>query len=839
VEIEVTIPPGSNAVSPVTVTAVSDAIGVAQALGSPLVFAAAGATTQNMTLSIGSAGMAHLTLGADGGLASSQISVEVTSSGVRVDPSVLYRAVGDPIESVKLTIPHGTNASAPVTLSLSSSAPTVADFLVETLVFPAGTIPEQMVDIAFGSEGFATLIPSDNAGGMPSAVANVVIKNETSITYEMNIRPYIQLGDAPLGAATDQFAIVWQTLTLARQGPDHDHFEVEYRAVGSPTWLPGPAPEIRDVGSESRRNHAATLTGLDFDSEYEYRLIHYRNGVALDGGTHQASVKTRKTDNIVFTLSANTGGGNLNAIGQLPLLAALAPDLHFFNGDVVYFYGERELFRPRLPDIYTDLMATTPTVLVTGNHEMSNTTMSPSEAYGQSYADQVFMPDNGPVGDHGRGRNYSFDVGPVHFAVVNTGLGDTLASATGPWLAADLSASSQPWKIVVSHELPVTLDPYSIDRQYTPLVREHILKPAVENGVNLFIGGAAHSYQRYRPITAVDVTQSAPEDQLSWATCNAGVGTTLVYSGNSWLRPPSGQIPSLLEAPMEAYGLVVGMGVFEISGNELTVKGVDLGGTPFDVLTLNNCQNPADCSCPVCGDGVIESPETCDDGNSAGADGCSTICQTEYHQALYGVAEGGSVTIAMDGLSLVSPAALGDQSSVVLGDLANLINSAPGLGGAHADVVGTTLIANAVIESIQVDDPGLSLQPGTETFSQALYGIALGGSVSIVLEGLTLTATTSPGQLAAAVLTDLADQINATPAIAHLAAQVTPPFLTVLAPIESFTVNDAGLVASFAVPSLQEEARGFLFLLLAGLGAFSIASVRLGRGRRAGRASRG
>ena len=832
VEVEVTIPPGSNAVSPVTVTAVSDASGVAQAPGSPLVFAAAGATTQNMALSIGSAGMAHLTLAADGGLGSSQIIVEVTSTGVGIEPAILYRGLGDPSESATVTIPHGVNTSAPVTLSLSSTNPAVANFLVNTLEFPAGTGSEQTVGIDFGSTGSATLVASDDAGGIFSRSMYVVVNDEPSISYEMNIRPYVQLGDAPAGAVSDQFAIVWQTMTLATQGPDQDHFEVEYRLMGSSVWLPGPPPEIRYIGSESRRNHAATVVGLNFDSEYEYRLIHYRNGVALAGGTHQASVKTRKSDNIVFTVSANTGGGNFNAIGQLPLLAAIGPDLHFFNGDAVYYYGERELFRARISDIYTDLMATTPTVLVTGNHEMSNTTMSPSEAYGQPYADQVFMPDNGPAGDHGRGRNYSFDVGPVHFAVVNTGLGDTLASAVGPWLAVDLAASSQPWKIVVSHELPVTLDPYSVDRQYTPLVREHVLKPAVENGANLFIGGAAHSYQRYRPITAVDVTQTAPEDQISWATCNAGAGTTLVYSGNSWLRPPAGQIPSLLEAPMEVYGLVVGLGLFEVNGNLLTVKGVDLDGTPFDTQVINNCQNPAECSCPVCGDSAIEAPEMCDDGNSAGGDGCSAICQTEYHQVLYGLGEGGSVTITMDGLSLVSISAPGDQSSVVLEDLASRINAEPGLGGAHAEVVGTILIANAPIESIQVDDPGLSLEPGTQTFSQALYGISLGGSVSIVVEGVTVTAATTPGQLPPAVLTDLANRINATLAIAHAAAQVVPPYLTLLAPIDSFTVNDAGLEVGVAVPSLEEETRRLLFLLLAGLGALSISS-RISRERAA------
>jgi len=32
---------------------------------------------------------------------------------------------------------------------------------------------------------------------------------------------------------------------------------------------------------------------------------------------------------------------------------------------------------------------------------------------------------------------------------------------------------------------------------------------------------------------------------------------------------------------------------------------------------------------PTCGDGVIETPEVCDDGNTANADGCSDVCEVE------------------------------------------------------------------------------------------------------------------------------------------------------------------------------------------------------------------
>ena len=47
------------------------------------------------------------------------------------------------------------------------------------------------------------------------------------------------------------------------------------------------------------------------------------------------------------------------------------------------------------------------------------------------------------------------------------------------------------------------------------------------------------------------------------------------------------------------------------------------------ILRARNAAAPADCSLPICGNGVTEPPETCDDGNTASGDGCSDVCQVE------------------------------------------------------------------------------------------------------------------------------------------------------------------------------------------------------------------
>jgi cysteine-rich repeat protein len=818
VDVEVTIPDGANGVTPVNVTISSDASSVAQATPVSLHFPAGGATTQTLPVLIGVAGVAQLTFANDSDFELSSLFIDVSSASIAWTSDALYRAVGDPNESLPVQIPYGANAASAVSINLATSDSSVSDFPGSVggsldITFPAGGSNVQFVDVSFGSSGTAVLAASDAGGLIAGGTQSVIVSDNPSVKFEVEIRPYLQLGDAPLGASTDQFAVVWQTTTLERQGPDHDEFVVEYRLVGSASWLPAASMVEEAAGSASRQNHAATITGLAFESEYEYRVTQLRNGAPIQ--SYQATARSRSLSGLKFTVSANSGGEGKISTDQIPLVNAFGSQMHVFNGDVVYYYGERELFRPRLADVFADMMSTILTVLVAGNHEISNPEI------GQPYVDQVFMPNNGPVGDFGPGRNYSFDVGDVHFAVIQTGRPDRLENIVGPWLAADLAASAKPWKIVFTHELPLTLDPYSIDRQWVPVVRNHVLKAAVENGANLYIGGAAHSYQRYLPITAVDATNPVPSEQLEWASCASGEGTTLIYSGHSWLRPPSGSIPSMLEAPMEIYGLVSGIGTFEVVGDALTATAIDFNGVPFDSITINNCQNPANCLCPVCGDETVSAPEVCDDGNTSDGDGCSSICRWEYDQGLYGSGLGGFVEIVVDGVSLISTTSPGDAPETVLADLASQINSTPALGGAHAYLDGSRLISNSLIESLIVGDPGFDIVPPDPTYSRILYGVAQGGSVSITVEGTVFEATTTPSQLPASILSDLAGQINASPSMVGISASVDDwtvweedARLVTNGVIEDFVVDDPGLRLELVLPLLGHPAMLLLVLLL-------------------------
>jgi cysteine-rich repeat protein len=130
-----------------------------------------------------------------------------------------------------------------------------------------------------------------------------------------------------------------------------------------------------------------------------------------------------------------------------------------------------------------------------------------------------------------------------------------------------------------------------------------------------------------------------------------------------------------------------------------------------------SCQ--VDCAPLPCGNRVLDPPEECDDGNIVPGDGCSPACLLEDSVSFYGTAQGGDVTVTVDGVVSVVPTSAG-QSSI---QVAEAVAAAIG-GGAFAD--GNRVVTTGTIESVVLNDPGLSLEPPTSIPVPALSPPALG-----------------------------------------------------------------------------------------------------------------
>ena len=125
-----------------------------------------------------------------------------------------------------------------------------------------------------------------------------------------------------------------------------------------------------------------------------------------------------------------------------------------------------------------------------------------------------------PGPDGSTEMTYSFDAGPVHIVVVNvywngtTGAGADIARdgdvvpALRDWIAADLAASSQPWKLLFLHEPPFPQADEqwgdarhagdSLDRY--PPNRDAFWQMAEDSGAIACFVGHTHRYSSYRPL---------------------------------------------------------------------------------------------------------------------------------------------------------------------------------------------------------------------------------------------------------------------------------------------------------------------------------------------------
>jgi spore coat protein A len=142
--------------------------------------------------------------------------------------------------------------------------------------------------------------------------------------------------------------------------------------------------------------------------------------------------------------------------------------------------------------------------------------------------------------------------------------------------------------------------------------------------------------------------------------------------------------------------------------------------------TGGSCQ--VDCAPLPCGNRVLEPPEECDDGNVVPGDGCSPACLLEDSVSFYGFAQGGDVTITVDGVVSVVPTTAGQSSS----EVAEAVAAAIG-GGAFAD--GNRVVTTGTIESVVLNDPGLSLAPPVANPVPALSPLLLAGLAALLVLG--------------------------------------------------------------------------------------------------------
>jgi len=171
------------------------------------------------------------------------------------------------------------------------------------------------------------------------------------------------------------------------------------------------------------------LTGLEAGAAYDYAVA------AGDTVTPRRRFRMPdvEADSVRFVVYGDSRADGA-AHGRIARLAAESrPDFAVHTGGVVEEGGGEESYSPRLFEPAADLVASAPLFVAPG----------PAESGCNAFSRYFVLPGNE--------RWYSFDIGPVHAAVLDAAAELGPESEQMQWLADDLAKAAKPWKMVFVH----------------------------------------------------------------------------------------------------------------------------------------------------------------------------------------------------------------------------------------------------------------------------------------------------------------------------------------------------------------------------------------------------
>jgi predicted phosphodiesterase len=222
--------------------------------------------------------------------------------------------------------------------------------------------------------------------------------------------------------------------------------------------------------------HKINLTGLNQNTNYYYRA---RQMSSTSGGSSFVTAVNEQTPfRFLWIGDYRSGTAVHDQICQL--VTQYNPRMYLNGGDVAvtgsYTDFKNEFFRTG----ELNLISSIPFFLATGNHE------------GWDVNTKAFT--KGITIQSGTEDYYSFDYGNMHVLVLNTQVSYSQGSNQYNFAMADLSSTTKPWKIVISHKPGYCSGGHGEDSGMIAM-SQNIFVPA---GVDMVISGHSHFYQHNR-----------------------------------------------------------------------------------------------------------------------------------------------------------------------------------------------------------------------------------------------------------------------------------------------------------------------------------------------------
>lgn len=261
------------------------------------------------------------------------------------------------------------------------------------------------------------------------------------------------------------------------------------------------------VNGPEGTNHVVRLKGLRPGTRYQYRVI---LGKAGDGGaTVPMTFQTLPAAGpLTVQVLGDSGWGNFAPHAVVAQMMRSEADLVLHAGDTVYPGFSPGLADLRFLSVQRPWMRARASAFTWGNHDLYYGFAPLVEIFGSSTNDT-------PDWEHRAEKTvpqayYSFDAGDVHFAVLfQPFLGQYQMRTNSPqarWLDRDLAASQKPWKVVLAHIPWETSSVHRIDdsnyngRPDGAEFAEVLLPIAQRHGVQLYLSGHDHNYERLIPV---------------------------------------------------------------------------------------------------------------------------------------------------------------------------------------------------------------------------------------------------------------------------------------------------------------------------------------------------
>ncbi|MFK7808121.1 MAG: MopE-related protein [Saprospiraceae bacterium] len=407
-------------------------------------------------------------------------------------------------------------------------------------------------------------------------------------------------------------------------------------------------------------DHEVTITGLSPNTKYFYAVG--TNTTELEGDSLDYYFKTHPNigEQTAFHawIQGDMGTGNTTQRDVRDRYYEIEPaegtPFMLTVGDNAYADGEDDEFQDYFFDIYPTFLRRSTMFAIPGNHDYHACDQDEEEG---PYFDIFTHPTNGESGGLASGteRYFSFDYANVHFVVVEGYMPDGQLE----WLQQDLEQNTQDWVIGLTHHAPYSKGTHDSDNSGKMSdVREQILPIMEAYGVDLFLAGHSHVYERsflvhghygesdeFESTMALDNGNGRIDGDGAYHKVmtgpNANKGTIYTVIGSSGGKSFDGD----LDYPIMSHNFKKnGSGVLNVDGDQLDFRFIDKDGVIQDYFTItkdldavtdndnDGFNEMVDCDDdnPAINPDAIEIPNNGVDENCDGIDGLTDIDQDGF-----------------------------------------------------------------------------------------------------------------------------------------------------------------------------------------------------------------